>query len=105
MNKDILKNWEDHRSEEEFNAIKAMIVPWLLTIEFMLLGMHTALYSDDIALALWYISIWIWFLSLTISLERTESLKIEKIEALLENLHQKIEELKQKEEYDKEKSD
>ncbi len=107
MGENKLKNWENYRLKEELKAIKSMIVPGIFTIIFMLLGAHTAVYTDNISLALWYISMGIWCLSLMIALERTQGLKIEKMEILLEEICQIMKGCKQKqeEEQEKEKSD
>jgi hypothetical protein len=52
MGENKLKNWENYRLKEELKAIKSMIVPGIFTIIFMLLGTHTAVYTDNISLAL-----------------------------------------------------
>lgn len=52
MGENKLKNWENYRLKEELKAIKSMIVPCIFTIIFMLLGAHTAVYTDNISLAL-----------------------------------------------------
>ena len=108
MRKNKLKNWEDYRLKEELEAVKLMIIPGIFTIIFMSLGAHTALYTDNISLTLWYISMSVWCLSLMIALERTQGLKIEKMEILLEEVCQIMKELKWKEEQkneDQKKSD
>ena len=107
MRENKLKNWEDYRLKEELKAIKSMIPPGIFTIIFMLLGIYTAVYTDNISLALWYVSMGIWCLSLMIALERTQGLKIEKMEILLQEICQIMKDCKQKqkEEQEKEKSD
>lgn len=107
MRENKLKNWEDYRLKEELKAIKSIIFLGIFTIIFMLLGIYTAVYTDNISLALWYISMGIWCLSLMIALERTQGLKIEKMEILLEEVYQIMKDCKQKqkEEQEKEKSD
>jgi len=52
MRENKLKNWEDYRLKEELKAIKSMISPGIFTIIFMLLGIYTAVYTDNISLAL-----------------------------------------------------
>ena len=107
MRENKLKNWEDYRLKEELKAIKSMIFPGIFAIIFMLLGIYTAVYTDNISLALWYVSMGIWCLSLMIALERTRGIKIEKMEILLEEICQIMKDCKQKqkEEQEKEKSD
>lgn len=88
-----IKNWEEYEQTEQKKSCWSMVFPSIFTIIFMAMAMFQIWNNDnttDIPLALSYFSIALGFLSLTISLGRTESLKIEKIETMLENIQSKL---------------